>query len=455
MYVGLALAAAMGCGGGASAGPAAAPEPAPSVVGTWTGALDAGGARLTIVVHLTGEPGHLSGTMDSPDQGATGLALSGVTADARSVGFSVPIAHGSYRGTFTPDGHLDGTWTQGPASLPLVLARGDTAPPPKRRPQDPVPPLPYTERELTVDGAPGVRLAGTLSVPPGPGPHRAVVLVTGSGPQDRDEALAGHRPFLVLADALARGGTVVFRYDDRGIGRSTGTFATATTEDFAADARGALRAVAALPEVDPKRVGILGHSEGGLIAALVGAKADPPVAFVVLFAGPGVSGRQVIASQVEAANLASGIAPGVAAGNRKVQEQILDAVLRGAGAAELRTVMTELGLPPAQIDAGLPTLTSPWYRAFVALDPTPALRALRMPVLALLGDKDTQVWARENAPALRAALSADPNATVTVLPGLNHLFQPAGTGLTDEYATIPTTIDPAALAAVTGFVGAR
>lgn len=436
----------IGCGGPPETPPLA---DATEVVGTWSGTLNAGGTPLRLVVHLTATDGAVSGTLDSVDQGATGIPLTEVAATAEGLAFVVPTVHGKYAGTWTTPGHLAGTWTQGGSTLALNLTRGE-APPPAKRPQDPVPPFPYAERALDVDSAPGVKLAGTLTVPPGDGRHPAVVLVTGSGPQDRDEALMGHRPFLVLADALARAGVVVYRYDDRGVGKSTGGFATATTNDFANDAAAAVRAVAALPEVDPARVGVLGHSEGALAAVL--AASEAPVGFVVLLAGPGLPGKAIVESQVEAGSRAAGASEAVARQNREVQARLLDVIVRGGSRDDLAAEMRKVGIPQDAIPGQAGVMTSAWYRTFLALDPAPALAALKIPVLALLGDRDTQVVAAENAPALRAALAGNPAATVTVFPGLNHLFQPATTGAVSEYAAIETTIDPAVLTAITGWI---
>lgn len=429
---------------------AGTPALAERVEGTWNGALDIGGASLRLVVHLEPEGTGWTGTMDSPDQGATGIPIDVVAATPAGLILEVHKVGGTYRGTWTEEG-LEGTWSQGPTSLPLALTRGAVAAP--ARPQEPTPPFPYAEHELRFGGGPGVELAGTLTVPAGSGPFPGIALVSGSGPQDRDEALMGHRPFAVLADALTRAGVAVLRYDDRGVGASGGAFAGALTTDFATDAAGAVAALRARPEVDGDRVGILGHSEGGYVASLVAA--EQPVAFALLMAGPGLTGKGVLESQVEALAVASGASAAQAKQSRAAQSTILDALASGASEAELRAVLRGAGVPKTRIDAELPALLSPWYRAFVAFDPEPHLRALDVPVLALLGERDVQVVAPENAAALERSLSENPDATVEILPGLNHLLQPAKTGLPSEYGTIEQTIDAAALQRITSWVVAH
>jgi hypothetical protein len=425
------------------------PEVAQRWEGTWTGRLDSGGPGLRLVVHLEESGGVLTGTLDSPDQGANGIPIGSVTATVDEIRFTVPSVGGRYSGAWA-DPVLKGTWSQGFSSLPLTLARGETAPPPAARPQDPVGTLPYDQRELAVPSAPGVTLAGTWTTPRGAGPWPSVVLVSGSGPQDRDESLMGHRPFLVLADALARAGVASYRFDDRGTNRSTGDFASATTADFVVDASAAVRAVEALPESGP--VGVLGHSEGGYVAARLAARGPAQPAFVVLLAGPGITGRALLETQVEALNLAAGGTPQQAAQAREVQRRILEPLARGGTEAELRAAMVAEGLPPELVAQSVPVMTTAWYRALVAWDPAPDLAKIRVPVLALLGERDTQVVPGENAAALRQALAGNPKATVTVHPGLNHLFQPAKTGAPTEYGTIETTIDPVVLEGVSAWI---
>jgi pimeloyl-ACP methyl ester carboxylesterase len=302
-----------------------------------------------------------------------------------------------------------------------------------------------------------VALAGTLSEPEGQGPFPAALLITGSGPQDRDETILGHKPFAVLADALTRRGIAVLRLDDRGFAASTGDFATATEADFVTDAEAAVRWLRHRPEIDPAKVGLIGHSEGGIIGPKVAA-GDPKIAFVVMMAGPGAPMSDVMAAQ----RLALGPSMGMDA---KALEKINSAIahelvaMKGAkSAAEAKARALAVlkadfpELPQASLEIQASQLSSDWFRDLMAYDPRPTLAKLRMPVLAMIGSKDRQVPPDLNLPALRAALTADPKAKVVELPGLNHLFQTAPTGAPGEYADIEETIAPLALKTIGDWV---
>jgi pimeloyl-ACP methyl ester carboxylesterase len=433
--------------------PATMPVPttataAPALTGDWLGHIAAGGSTVRVILHLADAGTGPILTLDSPDQGAYGLTCSDVAVTADTLTFAIPVAKARFEGHLV-GARLEGTWTQGAASLPIAFERSADAAPPKR-PQVPVPPLPYSAIDVEFPSSPGVTLAGTLTRPPGDAKVPAVVLVSGSGPQDRDESLMGHQPFLVLADAITRKGIAVLRYDDRGMGRSTGDFSAGTTNDFADDAAAAVRYLATRTDVDAAKIAVLGHSEGGVIAPMVANREK--VAAIVLMAGPGVVGRTVIEGQVEALALATGMSAADAKAARAEQAKILDVVVAGKSAADVSAYLVTLGAPPAVASAQAQTLTSPWYRNFLGIDPAPELKKLRVPVLALVGDKDVQVVATDNIPALKAALADDPGATVETMPGLNHLFQPATTGSPDEYATIDTTIDPTALERISGWL---
>lgn len=446
---------------------AGAQVPAGDLAGRWEGRITVGSQSLRIVLNVDAAGG---ATIDSPDQGANGLAVNGLTLQGGVVRFAIPAAGGNFEGTLTDGGRtLTGVLTQGGASLPLVLSRvlelTPSAPPPvtapqpvsDARPQTPQAPFPYRSEDVVIPTpTPGVQLAGTLTVPQGAGPFPAVLLITGSGQQDRDETVFGHKPFLVLADALSRRGVAVLRVDDRGVGGSTGPVTTATSADFAVDAGAAFAFLETRPEIARDRVGLIGHSEGGTIAPLV-AQADPRVAFIVLIAGPAVSGGDLLVEQSRAIQKASGIAPAMVEGNVAIQSRIMRAVAAHADSAEAATaavdaILAEAGQPQVQRQAVAAQLVAPWTRWFIAHDPAPSLAALPIPVLAIYGGKDVQVPAEQNAAALRALL---PSAEVVVLPNLNHLMQPATTGLPAEYQTIETTFDPSALTAIVDWVAVR
>jgi pimeloyl-ACP methyl ester carboxylesterase len=444
---------------------AGAQTPAGELAGRWEGRLNVNGQSLRVVLNVDAVGG---ATIDSPDQGVTGLPVSGLSVQGGVVRFAVPAAGGGFEGTLADGGRtLTGVLTQGGASLPLVLSRvmelTPSAPPTLApspvalRPQTPQAPFPYRSEDVVIPTpTPGVQLAGTLTLPEGPGPFPAVLLITGSGLRDRDETIFGHKPFLVLADALTRRGVAVLRVDDRGAGGSTGPVAAATSADFAIDAEASVAFLGGRSDIAANRIGLIGHSEGGTIAPLV-AGADPRVAFIVMIAGPAVSGGDLLVEQSRAIQQASGLPPATIETNVALQARIMAAVAANAGSAQavvaaVEPILAESGLPQAQRQAGAAQLSIPWTRWFVAHDPQPSLRALHVPVLAIYGGKDTQVPAAQNAPVLRTLI---PSADVVVLPNLNHLMQPADTGLVAEYATIETTVDPQALKTIVDWVAAR
>jgi dipeptidyl aminopeptidase/acylaminoacyl peptidase len=322
---------------------------------------------------------------------------------------------------------------------------------------------------VTIPSVPGVQLAATVTLPAGAGPFPAVVFVPGSGPHDRDETIVGHRPFLVIADYLARRGIASVRYDDRGVGKSTGDFGRATLADLADDAEAAVRFARTVPGVAPDRVGILGHSEGGLIGPMVAARSRD-VAFVVMLAGPGVPLDSLLLLQGAATARAEGV-PATTITTGTAMRHRLFAAVRGAGdsadaAARVQAALQEslAGESPATRDsaAALPRpmvgqLLSPSFRYLVRYDPGPALRQVRVPVLALDGTLDTQVPAAEDLAAVAAALKAGGNRDfeTVALPGLNHLFQTARTGAPSEYATTDETVAPAAMERIAAWIARR
>jgi uncharacterized protein len=269
--------------------------------GDWMGSLDVNGNPLRIALHLKHNDGRWSGTFDSPDQNASGIPMDQVEVDGNKLVWKMAGAGIVYEGAFDPaTGAISGTLSQGGGKLPLQFKHA-AAPPVLTRPQEPKPPFPYVSEAVSYPNpqAEGVRLAGTLIRPKGPGKFPAVLLITGSGPQNRDEEIMGHKPFLLIADFLARHGIAVLRVDDRGVAESTGNFATATSADFATDAAAGVQFLLKRPEIDPQHIGLIGHSEGGAIAPMVAVRV-PEVAFLVLLAGPGVPGDEIRNSSIAA-----------------------------------------------------------------------------------------------------------------------------------------------------------
>ncbi|KKH50377.1 hypothetical protein EO93_10000 [Methanosarcina sp. 1.H.A.2.2] len=439
------------------------------IEGLWMGSLEIqGGQELRILFNISTGPGDLpTATMDSPDQGVSGIPVETVTYKDGDLRLEVKSVRGVFEGTLKEDGKtIEGEWKQVGSALPLVLSRIDEKPE-IRREQDPVKPYPYDEEEVVYENTEaGVKLAGTLTLPRSEGPFPVVVLITGSGPQNRDEGVFGHRPFLVLSDYLTRQGIAVLRVDDRGIGGSTGNFSQATTEDFAGDVLAGIEYLKSREEIDSTKIGLIGHSEGGLIAPIVAVQ-SPDVAFIVLMAGPGITGEEIILLQSDLISRAEGADNETITRNNalmtsmysvikeeqnntiaaeKLRKLIMDERANMSEEDKQNSNYSEADLD-AQVNAQVQTLVSPWMRFFLTYDPRPTLMQVKCPVLAINGEKDLQVPPEENLRAIEEALKAGGNKDYTVkeLPGLNHIFQTAQTGSPSEYSAIEETISPTAL----------
>jgi len=423
------------------------------IEGAWMGKLDTGALKLRVVFHFTNAAGGLTATMDSPDQNAKGMPVTSVTLDGSSIVVEMKQIAGKFEGKISSDlNSIDGTWTQGQTNFALTISRmKDAADLERRRPQNPVPPYPYRSEDVEYSNpVANIQLGATITIPTGKGPFPGVVLITGSGQQDRDETLMGHKPFLVLSDYLTRRGIAVLRVDDRGIGKSGGIFATATTADFATDTEAGVAYLRTRSEVDPHKIGLIGHSEGGVIGPMVAAR-NPDIAFIVMMAGSGVVGEDIIVAQTELIAEASGASQDAAAKNAAEERELLDIVRHEKDGAvikkKLREKLAASQVPESRMDSMIRQITSPWFRYFIAYDPAPALRRVKCPVLAMGGEKDLQVPPKQNLPAIRKALEEGGNTNIEVdeLPGLNHLFQTAKTGAPSEYGDIEETISPVAL----------
>ncbi len=425
---------------------------AQEAAGTWNGTLTIGNTKLRILFHLHRTEEGWQATMDSPDQGARGIPVDSVAVTTHSVTLAVKPLGMIYSAGFMGD-HLVGMLTQHGVSHSLMLTRGEGARP--NRPQEPKAPYPYLAEEVTFTGRDGVvQLHGTLTRPTGEGRYRAVVLVTGSGTQNRDEELRDHKPFLLLADRLTRAGFAVLRYDDRGYNapkEELERLRNTTTADLVQDALGALDWLRAHPAIYPAAVGICGHSEGGTIAFLAAAE-EPHVAFVVSLAGMIVRGSELMIKQTHTALLQGALPEQLANAYAEAQERLMADYLSMDAEhflAQKEALITQaaagLSLPQpllANLEKAITaTAQSPWLDYFVRLDPSEAVRALGdRPCLALNGTKDVQVDARQNLDRLRELTEGLPKVTLYPCEGLNHLFQPCTTGAVTEYGQIETTI---------------
>lgn len=438
-----------------------AQQPQP-VEGSWEGVLEVGAAKLRLVLHITkGADGALSAKADSPDQGALGMPVDAITRTDAAIHFEMKRLQVVYDGTLNREGtEIAGNFKQAGTALPLTLKRA-AKPITLNRPQEPKPPYPYAEEEVAYDNkADGVKLGGSLTLPAGKAPFPAVVLITGSGAQDRNEALLGHKPFLVLSDYLTRQGIAVLRVDDRGIGKSTGSVPNSTSEQFATDVLAGVELLKSRKEIDPKRIGLIGHSEGGLIAPIVAAR-SAEIAFIVLMAGTGLTGEEILYLQGELIARANGGGDPEVAKQRAMQELMFKTMReeKDNAAAEKRMLAEfarrRAAAPEAEKDeyneqifqAQVKQILTPWFRYFLSYDPRPTLKKVKCPVLALNGEKDLQVPPNENLREIEAALKAGGNRDVTIakLPNLNHLFQTCKTGSPNEYVQIEETLSPVAL----------
>jgi pimeloyl-ACP methyl ester carboxylesterase len=440
------------------------------IKGSWSGPLKVGASELTLVINITpDQKDNFVVTIDSPDQGVTGLETSKVTITMDSLIVRSKVLKARYEGVFTDNfSILKGKWKQSGMAFPLDLHHSFEKYSVKR-PQEPKPPYPYSEEEVTVKNAEAnVDLAGTLTLPEKGGPFTAVILITGSGAQNRNEELMGHKPFLVIADYLTRKGIAVLRMDDRGFGKSTGKFSTATTLDFASDISAAVDYLKSRKEIDSTRIGLAGHSEGGLIAPIV-ASERKDVAFVILLAGPGLTGERILILQSAIINRNAGMTEKEVTSDSQLRTKIYQVIKKNSSndkaAEKVKAYIHSakkknpdgkglVQLDDNQTDLFLQQCTTPWFRKFLVLDPVNYISKVKCPLLALNGSLDVQVPSKENLAAIEKALIFGGNSTYTVeeIPGVNHLFQDAKTGNIDEYGKIEETMSPVVLEKIAGWI---
>lgn len=437
---------------------------AQDITGTWNGKLEFQGIQLRLVVNIAqNEAGVYSGTMDSPDQGAKGIPLGNINFTDNSLTFSVPAAGVQYKGNLK-DGIITGTYSQAGASLPLNLSKGLGV----NRPQEPKAPFPYHSENITFKNEKaGIKLAGTLTIPEKTGNYPAVILISGSGPSDRNEEIADHKPFLLLADHLTKNGIAVLRFDDRGVGESGGEFQKATSADFATDVEAAFNYLKTRTEINKKKIGLLGHSEGGMIAPMV-AKKNREIAFVVLLAGPGIKISELMVLQNYTLGKISGLSEEALASSKAQNKMIYDVVINENDPKIRKDKVTALikadmgadlaaqGATEEQVERYAESeaqgILSPWFVYFLKYNPEQALKNTKCPILALNGSKDVQVTPDENLNGIKLATAANKKVTIKKLDGLNHLFQECTTGLPQEYGNIEQTMSPAVLSEVSRWI---
>lgn len=459
--------------GGLFFNPVKKPKPQ-GVEEIYEGTLKVGEVEVRLVFHLFKQKdGSYAGTMDSPAQGAMGLVLDEVSVKDDTVRLEYKSAKMVFEGKRSKDGQqLTGELKQAGQTFPLTLKKV-AKPTESRRPQVPQKPYPYQEVEVAYENKKGgIKLAGTLTLPSSGGPFPVVLLITGSGAQDRDETIFGHKPFLVLADYLTRRGIAVLRVDDRGVGGSTGNVKEATSADFADDVQAGVEFLKGRKEIKAAQIGLIGHSEGGIIAPLVASRGRN-IAFIVLLAGTGVPGDEILYTQSAAYLKVAGADSEQRARQKALQQRIVAVVRQekdnAAAEKKIRAALEELTAnlgkdDKKQLLEAMPLLEgqiqgvmTPWFRHFLEYDPRPALRKVTCPVLALNGAKDLQVDATRNLKAIEAALKEGGNKDVTIqeLANLNHLFQTCKTGAVTEYGAIEETFAPLALETIAKWIQKR
>lgn len=439
-----------------------------NISGDWSGETKRGDKLITFVFKIEQENSGYSATMNVPTFRISGIKPSATTftngrliIDGSNVGMS-------YVGTYNNETQqFEGTYKEGGMELALNLKKGAVEIADKRRPQEPVKPYPYYEEEVVFKNIEAkIELAGTLTLPSEDGTFPVVILISGSGPQDRDETFMGHKPFLVLADHLTKQGIGVLRFDDRGQGESTGDFGTATTEDFSKDVLSAIAYLKTRNDVDKKNIGLIGHSEGGIIAPLA-ANNSEDVAFMVLLASTGISGAEL--SVMQSKTLRQFPVEDEDAYEKNTRKAIA-IITSDKSAAEiekeltkhynefLRPILVSLNVPEEKIslfiESELKTSLKPWSRYFLQYNPADEIEKLQIPVLSLNGSKDTQVNAQLNQNGIRQALINGGNKDYQIieLENLNHFFQECETGKMDEYRNIEQTFSPTALKEISNWI---
>jgi len=441
-----------------------------NITGQWNGNLKISGTQLRIVFNISKTDTGYSSTMDSPDQGAKGVPVNSTIFENAVLKLAIKNIGFEYEGTLDKNKNIVGTMRQAGQSFPMNLTREKIAKEKIVRPQEPSLPYSYNSEEVKfANTQDNITLAGTLTFPKAGGPFPAVILISGSGPQNRNEELMGHKPFLVLSDHLTKNRIAVLRFDDRGTAESTGDHKTATSVDFAKDVKSALNYLKTRKEINQNKIGLVGHSEGGIIAPMVAAESKD-VNFIVLLAGTGIRGDQLLLLQQELIGKASGKSEAELQKAKIFNKGIFDFILENDPKQDSDTSLAgyirqalkdnpDSGRPAGMSEDDyvkllVNSISSPWMNYFIKYNPAPVLEKVKCPVLAINGEKDLQVPPKVNLEAIQKALEKGGNKKVTIktLPNLNHLFQDCKTGSPAEYAAIEQTFSPAALNEISDWI---
>lgn len=443
---------------------------AQDISGQWSGILKVPGGQLGLVLHITMANGGYSATLDSPNQGVKGIPVNSVEFNNSVLKLTMTSLNAEYTGTLGADNIFKGIFKQNGQSYPLDLGRGDLEKTKLSRPQEPVKPYPYYSEDVKFDNEKDkITLAGTLTLPAKEGNFPAVILISGSGPQDRNEELLGHKPFLVLSHHLTRNGIAVLRYDDRGTAQSTGNFSNSTTKDFATDVESAVAYLKTRKEINQKKIGLIGHSEGGMIAPMVAAGSDE-IAFIVLLAGPGIPGDELLIKQAHLIFKANGVSESVLNEIDMLNKKGYAILKEKSDFAEIKKELLPIieeankllpvnQQPPADkkneyLQQSVNQIATPWFQFLIRYNPAETLEKVKCPVLALNGANDLQVPPKEDLEGIKKAFEkgGNKNFTVKELPKLNHLFQESETGSPNEYAKIEQTFAPTALTEISNWI---
>ncbi|HRH44424.1 MAG TPA: alpha/beta hydrolase [Pyrinomonadaceae bacterium] len=429
------------------------------ITGRWGGMLDVSGQKIPVIFNIVKEGSSFKSTLFSPSLGKDGIPVDSTTLENNKLSLKITALKAEFSGELNSDGKFVGTFSQNGMKFPLTINKGGTvvvdAP---KRPQEPKPPFSYYSEDIKfTNPKANIKLAGTLTLPKKEGKYPVIVMITGSGPENRNEEIFGHKPFLVIADHLAKNGIGVLRFDDRGFGESEGTFGTATSEDFASDVESAVTYLKTRNDVNLNKIGLIGHSEGGIIAPMVAANSKD-VAFIVLLAGPGISGYELLPLQGELINRASGMSEADALAAKKMSQGAFDIVMKSTDQKTLEpdliAYFKKIGMPENEAVNAAKQANSPWMQFFLKYDPKTALKKVKVPVLAVNGEKDLQVPADIDLKEIKETLENSGNKNVTIIkfPKLNHLFQECDTGLVSEYGKIEQTFSPIALKEITDWI---